>query len=167
MADPTLLFTPETTPSLSHWLVGFRTAAEDEERNFQLAVLHRFFKSLGGVARPTHLLGGVATALDGLSAGLLAALPDDFVLELFFAGSVSARYRLRAVDGAETESAPWRVVCDNNTARLWQLLDVHKEGVPCLWNPDTSKWHQQVAAGTDDAVTQGVATEEDAFSLPT
>lgn len=165
MADETLDFTPETVPTLSQFLVGFRSPTVDQERVYQLQVLFAFFNGIGGFPRPTHLLGGTSSALDGLAAALLAALPDDYVIELFMPGQIVARFRLRAID-TDVEDAPWLVVCDNNLARLWELISVSKEAVPCTWNPDTSKWHQQLGSGTGDVVAPALAAEDDAFVLP-
>lgn len=112
----------------------------------------------------TGLTGGLSTDLDGLTAADLAALPDGAQVELYLAGDIGARYRIRANTGAETESAPWKIICDNDTDRLWQLLGVTKQGVPCAWNATTSKFHQIQFTGATNAVTQVV--DQTGFTLP-
>lgn len=118
-----------------------------------------------GSATITGLIGGTSSDLDGLGAAYLATIQNGHVLELFFTGSIAARFRIRA-KGSDTESSPFLVVADNDTTRAWELVSVHKEGVPCVWNPDTSKWHQQLASGTGGAISGSIADEADAFSLP-
>lgn len=86
------------------------------------------------------------------------------VIALFFPGSILATYRLR-LKGADSQSLPWRVVSTNDTNYLWELVDVKKEGAPCLWNPTTSKHHQELATGTGTQMTTGV--DPTGFSLPT
>jgi hypothetical protein len=113
----------------------------------------------------TGLTGGSAVKLDGLPAETLEQLANGAIVRLFFAGSIVADYRLRA-NGADAESAPWRIVCDNDTSRLWELILVTKEGVSCVWNPDTSKFHQLLAGGTGEAISSAPAPEASAFSLP-
>lgn len=115
----------------------------------------------------TGLTGGAATDLDGLSEDTLAALSNGAVVELFFTGSISARFRLRAMVGTEAESAPWIVIADNDTTRVWECIGVFKQGAPCAWNPDTSKFHQLLASGTGTAISPALADAASAFSLPT
>lgn len=116
------------------------------------------------------LTGGQSTKLDALSSATLAAMPNGTQIELFFTGSISAKFRLRARNTGETEVGPslggFIIFCDNDTSRCWELCGVTKQGVPCVWNPDTVKWHQQLAAGTGTGVTGALAQEADAFSLP-
>ncbi|MBC7367559.1 MAG: hypothetical protein H7343_12260 [Undibacterium sp.] len=114
----------------------------------------------------TALAGTAATALAGLPAGTLTGLQNGAGVRLFFTGSICADFRLRANTGAETQSAPWRILALNATLRLWELIAVTKQGVPCVWNPDTVKFHQLLASGTGTAVTPALANEADAFSLP-
>lgn len=113
----------------------------------------------------TGLTGGTSSDLDGLSTATLDALVDGAIVELFLTGSISARFRLRA-KGGDSEDAPWLIVCDNDTTRLWELIGVFKEGVPCAWNDDTSKFHQLLASGTGTAIIPALADEADAFTLP-
>lgn len=110
----------------------------------------------------TRLLGGSSVALDGLSAATLGALQNGAILRVFFTGSIVADYRLRANTGSETESAPWRVLCDNSSARLWELVTVTKQGTPCVWDATLSKFRQVLFA--EGALT--TADAADAFILP-
>lgn len=110
----------------------------------------------------TGLTGGTAVKLDGLSASTLAYLATGTTVRLFFTGSIIADFRLRANTGSETESSPWRIICDNDAARLWELLGVSKQGAPCVWDASLSKFKQVLSVGgvlaqSDDA---------DAFVLP-
>lgn len=114
----------------------------------------------------TGLTGGASTDLDGLSVETLSALSNGAVVELFFTGSISARFRLRAMVGTEAEDAPWLIIADNDTDRVWELIGVQKQGAPCAWNPDTEKFHQVLASGTGTAVIPSLAPEASAFSLP-
>jgi len=119
----------------------------------------------------TGLTGGASTDLDGLSAARLAGLPVGTVIELFFTGSVAVRYRRRLRSPAdETEvgaaAGGFKIICDNATTTLWELVSVTKQGVPCLWNADTVKWHQVVGSATGTGVSAATAQEADAFSLP-
>jgi hypothetical protein len=110
----------------------------------------------------TGLTGGTSTDLDGLSEATLASLTDGAILELFFTGSISARFRLRAMVGTEAEATPWLIICDHDTERVFELIGVTKQGAPCVWNSDTEEFHQQIASGTP-AVP---AMAETGFSLP-
>lgn len=119
----------------------------------------------------TGLTGGTAADLDGLSAARLAGLPDGSFITLFLAGSISARYRIRArapADEAEVGAAAggFKIIADLAPTRIWELVAVTKQGVPCVWNPDTVKWHQQLAQGVGAGVAPALAQEADAFSLP-
>lgn len=114
----------------------------------------------------TGLTGGTATDLDGLSEDTLAALSDGAVVELFFTGSISARFRLRAMVGTESESVPWLIIADHDTARVWELIGVAKQGVPATWNATTAKFHQLLASGSGTAVIPQLADEAAGFSLP-
>lgn len=110
----------------------------------------------------TSLTGGTSVDLDGLSASVLSFLANGTTVRLFFTGSIVADFRLRANTGAETESAPWKILCDNSSARLWELLSVTKEGAPCVWDASLSKFKQVLSSG--GTLTQ--ADDADAFVLP-
>lgn len=110
----------------------------------------------------TGLTGGASTALDGLSAETLGRLAANTTLRLVFPGSIVAEYRLRANAGSETEFAPWRILCDEDADRLWELVSVHKEGVPCSWDPDLEKFRQVLIA----TGALALADAADAFELP-
>jgi hypothetical protein len=110
----------------------------------------------------TGLLGNTATTLDGLSTAALALLPNGTMVRLFFSGSIVADFRLRANAGAETESAPWRVLCDNTSLRLWELVSVSKQGVPCVWVASLSKFKQIL----ENSGSIALADDADAFVLP-
>lgn len=114
----------------------------------------------------TGLTGGAATDLDGIAAETLAELSDGTVVELFFTGAISARFRLRARVGAEAEDAPWVIIADHDTDRVWELIGVMKDAVACGWNSDTGKFHQHLLSGTGTAVISTPAAEADAFELP-
>lgn len=110
----------------------------------------------------TGLTGGTSVKLDGLPAATLAALTDGAVVRLYFTGDIMADFRLRANTGSETESAPWKILADNATGRLWQLLGVWKQGAPCVWDPALSKFKQVLVASGAIAL----ADDADAFVLP-
>lgn len=119
----------------------------------------------------TGLTGGTSADLDGMTAAQLAFLPVGSVIELYFSGSIVAKYRRRLrspANEAEVGAAAggFLIVCDNATTTAWELLSVHKQGVPCTWNTDTELWHQQLATGSGDGVSPALAQEADAFSLP-
>ncbi len=110
----------------------------------------------------TGLTGGTTAQLDGLPAAALALLQNGAAVRLFFPGSIVADFRLRANTGSETESAPYRIVCDNAPTRLWELVAVFKESSPCVWDAGLAKFKQILSTGgvlaqSDDA---------DAFVLP-
>jgi hypothetical protein len=110
----------------------------------------------------SRLLGGSLSALDGISAATLVQLQNGTILRLFFAGSIMADFRLRANAGSETESAPWRVLCDNASGRLFELVGVWKQGTPCVWDTDLNKHRQVLVAGGSLAI----ADAGDAFVIP-
>jgi len=110
----------------------------------------------------TGLTGGTSVKLDGLSAATLTALSNGAIVRLFFTGSIMADFRLRANTGSETESAPWRILCDNGSGRLWELIAVTKQGVPCVWDATLSKFKQVLTSGGAIAL----ADDADAFVLP-
>ena len=111
----------------------------------------------------TGLTGGAATDLDGLSTATLAALQNGAQVELFFSSDIALRYRLRDVDG-DTETAPWLIICDNDTDRVWQLIQVTKDGLPCTYNSTTQKWYSVWSVGSDGAAT--VSADETGFTIP-
>jgi hypothetical protein len=117
------------------------------------------------------LTGGGSTKLDGLSAATLAAMPNGTQVELHFTGSIGVRYRLRDLEDGEVEvgaaAGGFLIVANNDTTRAWELCAVTKEGQPCVWNTDTTLWHQQLAQGTGTGVAPALAQEADGFSLPT
>lgn len=110
----------------------------------------------------TALTGGTPSKLDGFDITLLKQ--GNARLALYFTGSVLAIYRLRA-KGVDAESLPWRVVSDVDAAYLWELEAVCKQGVPCVWNADTSKFHQVMASGAAGVVA--VELDQTGFALPT
>lgn len=112
----------------------------------------------------THLTGGTATALDGLSATVLATLGDNTRAVLGFANGIVAQYRLRP-RGADVEAAPWLIVADNAPTRAWQLEQVTKEGAPCNWQADQQKFFQQLAPTIDGVPALTLA--DAGFVLPT
>lgn len=121
------------------------------------------------VSSITGLTGGTAAKLDGLSASALAGMPNATQIDLFFAGSIAARYRIRD-RGASPEvpaaAGGFFIHCDNDAARGWELVSVQKDGVPCVWNPDTARWHQLLAYGAGAAVAVSIMQGADGFSLP-
>ena len=151
--------------------LGTFTGRNDVTKAVALAISTTVVFPLPGALDPSSFVGNFYTittlaGLAALSAGALAALQNGAVIRLFFSGSIVADYRLRANGGAETQSAPWRILATNATLRLWELIGVQKQGVPCAWNPDTVKFHQILASGTGTAATISLAAEADAFTLP-
>lgn len=131
------------------------------------ATLTQYYQgSVINLSAITALRGGGATDLDGISAADLTNYGVGAIVRLFLTGSIMVDYRLRANTGVETESTPWRILCDNYALRLWELVGVWKQGVPCVWNPDLSKFHQLLAAGSGTAVVLAPAQEADAFIIP-
>ncbi len=138
----------------------------------EIATMSSFIRTLPDLV---GLTGGTSTKLDGLSSVTLAALVTGARVALYFSG-VNAEYVLRdRVDG-ETEYAGTAgdathpggsvILCDHDSDRCWELVAVRKLGLPCVWNGDTLKWHQQLAQGTGTGVAPALAQEADAFSLP-
>lgn len=117
----------------------------------------------------TGLTGGAATDLDGLSAATLAALANGarLVVTLTHADTekIRAEYQLGAI-GASTESAPWVIVCDNDTDRCWRLDrgSVFKGGQPCAYNETSQLWHRVWAVGADGSAAPSV--DASGFTLP-
>jgi hypothetical protein len=110
----------------------------------------------------TGLTGGTSVKLDGLPTATLAFLANGAVVRVYFSGGIMADFRLRANTGAETESAPWNILADNATLRLWELLGVWKEGAPCLWVSSLSKFKQVL----ENSGSIALADDADAFVLP-
>ena len=111
----------------------------------------------------TRLLGGSSVALDGIRADSLALLTTGAKAALSFSGEIEAIYRLRArTSGSESENAPFVILCDNDSARCWQLCVVTKETAPCSWDAALSKWRQVLIAAGSIALSD----EEHAFILP-
>ena len=117
----------------------------------------------------TGLTGGATTDLDGLSAATLANLSNGarLVLTLTHADTdkIRAEYELGA-KGASTESAPWVIVCDNDTTRCWRLDrgSVFKGGQPCAYNSTSQLWHRIWAVGADGSAAPSV--DASGFTLP-
>lgn len=118
----------------------------------------------------TGLTGGTPVKLDGLFTATLAGLQAGtrIVVSLTHADTETIRveYQLGA-KGADTESAPWLIVCDNDTTRCWRLDrgSVHKGGLPCVWNADSAKFHRIHGVGADGSAVP--AMDETGFTLPT
>jgi hypothetical protein len=129
----------------------------------------------GSVLDVAGLTGGDGN-LDGLDTGELASRANGSIVELFFTGSKFARYVIRDREEGDEEVAGNAgdaddpggslIFCDNDEDRCWELVSVHKNGLPCVWNGETLKWHQQLGTGTGDGVSNTLAQEADAFSLP-
>lgn len=101
-------------------------------------------------------------ALAALPSGTVSVLQNGAVARLFFPGSIVADYRLRANTGAETQSAPWIILATNATLRLWELVVVSKQGVPCVWVSSLSKFKQVL----ESSGAVALADDADAFILP-
>lgn len=110
------------------------------------------------------LTGGAATSLDGYAALTLAALASGTKVQLSFAGSAVAQYRLRARTVAELEVLPHVVLCDHDADRCWELEFVTKQAQPCAWNAGSSLWYRVWGVGADGATVP--AMDEAGFSLP-
>ena len=111
----------------------------------------------------TGLTGGTATDLDGLSATVLNLYVTGTVAEMYLTGDIALKFRLRAI-GADVESAPWIIACDNDATRVWELLAVTKEGLPCTYNSVTGLWYRVWSVGSDGSAT--VSQDETGFSIP-
>jgi hypothetical protein len=117
----------------------------------------------------TGLTGGASTDLDGLAEATLDGWQNGsrLVLTLTHADTEKIRceYELGA-KGASVESAPWIIVCDNDTTRCWRLDrgSVFKAGQPCTYNPDSGKFHRVWAAGADGSATPAV--DATGFEIP-
>lgn len=138
-----------------------------------ISTMSSFIRTLPDIA---GLTGGTSLKLDGISSTTLTALVTGARVALYFAGSISATYILRdRVDGESeyggtsgdaTHPGGSVIFCDHDSDRCWELVEVRKQGLPCVWNGETLKWHQQLATGTGSAVAPALAQEADAFSLP-
>lgn len=138
-----------------------------------ISTMSSFIRTLPDIA---GLTGGTSTKLDGISAATLSALVTGARVALYFSGAISANYILRDRVVSETEYGGTAgdathpggsvVLCDHDADRCWELVEVRKQGLPCVWNGETLKWHQQLAHGTGTAVAPALAQEADAFSLP-
>lgn len=109
----------------------------------------------------TGLTGGLTTTLDGLAATTLAALQNGSRAVLQLASpedgdteKIRLEYELTAL-GADSESAPWIITCDNDATRCWRLDrgTVSKGGQPAAYNTTSGKWHRIWGIGTDGAAT--------------
>ncbi len=95
----------------------------------------------------TGLYLGTSASLDGLSAALLAALPNGTVIAPRFTVASTHRlvleYRLRAKATGEvdTPTSGRIVVCDNDTSRVWELdHEPSYDGQPCVWDDAATAW---------------------------
>lgn len=109
----------------------------------------------------TALTGGTPSKLDGFD--ITGLKQGKARVALYFADDVLAIYRL-ADKGAETQSLPWRIISMSDANYIWRLECVMKQGVPCVWNPTTAKFHQVMADGSSGAVALEV--DQSGFSLP-
>lgn len=114
----------------------------------------------------TGLTGGTSVKLDGLVVATLALLQNGARLQLGMTGGIGVQYRLSDL-GADSEvgaaAGGFIIICDNDTDRCWRLESVTKEGQPCAWNADSSKWHRVWGVGADGSA--GPSLDASGFSL--
>lgn len=117
----------------------------------------------------TGLTGGASTDLDGIRSATLGNLSNGARLIVTIEHSdgehIRAEYQLGAI-GEDAESAPWIIVCDNDTDRCWRLDrgSVFKGGQPCVYNATSAKFHRVWAVGADGSAVPSV--DGTGFTIP-
>ncbi|HSV73453.1 MAG TPA: hypothetical protein VLH79_06815 [Chthonomonadales bacterium] len=95
------------------------------------------------------LTGGGATKLDGIT--VLATLEAGAMRLVYLTSGDVLLYRLFSSSAAE--ASPWIIAPDDGAALRWRLQTAWRDGVPLIWNPTQSKFHQLSALGAAGAET--------------
>lgn len=116
------------------------------------------------------VLAGIASGVQ--SATLLCGLTTSggsfsigSVVRAHFPGNIIAEFELESNTGsiANFLFQPYDYDGSLNAVK-WRLNRVTRLGNPCVWNADTSKWHDLYVAGTAGVVSIG--PDQTGFSLP-
>lgn len=162
------LLTVEAVDTDGNSTALYQSAVTIRATNYAIATQTAAFLAMPYFTAAPAVTGLVSASENAAKLGGLTTVnrfSTGTTLRLVF-GDVVADYRLFASTAAQDWPhiiRPYDYNASTN-ARQWALDEVKKGAAPCVWNPDTSKFHFQGADGLASAVALEV--DQTGFALP-